>query len=375
MSLLVYEEETIEELGNAVRQVTGISEQATVNEMTEALMASLTTGTGGGAYSKSLVYTDNADGTTCALSGIGECKDATLIIPAIIGGRVVTSISDNAFEGNTQIKELYVPNTVLSIGTKAFKECTNLKRAILPIKLNSLGGSAFDNCTSLEELELPIYLTRIPSYAFYRNNLKFIRLPSNLESIGEEAFCRQTRFTCKSFTIPETLTLIEYNAFYNWYADDMFYPKNYPIPTIYNDYSRFLGGKGRFEGPITYTGYDLPQNIKGHCFQYDTELFSNYYNEIPLFGTGEYLISGDFQLVEFWSDVLYNSIEHPSERYLLTVATSFSSGDYTVTLIDDITKEVLYKGTMEGRANFYLQIGDQCNEPTARVIKRGYHDN
>lgn len=73
-----------------------------------------------------LSYSQNADGTL-TVTGIGLCTDTDIIIYSTnADGKNVTAIAEGAFAGNTFIKSVYLPSSVISIGDGAFAGCTAL---------------------------------------------------------------------------------------------------------------------------------------------------------------------------------------------------------------------------------------------------------
>lgn len=73
-----------------------------------------------------LSYSQNADGTL-TVTGIGLCTDTDIIIYSTnADGKNVTAIAAGAFAGNTSIKSVYLPASVISIGDGAFAGCTSL---------------------------------------------------------------------------------------------------------------------------------------------------------------------------------------------------------------------------------------------------------
>ena len=389
MSHIIYNEETINELGDSVRALSGRTEELSMPEMIRAIKLAAIDGAGGtgtgGAYSKGLAFTTNSgDVTTCTLTGIGECIDTTIIIPAVDSGRVVTSIAASAFKNNKTIKELYVPNTVLTIGVSAFEGCTALSRVILPIKLDSLGQRAFYGCTSLTDLELPVYLKDIPNYAFYNNRIKSLRLPVDVTSVGWDAFYRSNSITT-SFEIPKTLASSSgFN--YRWTLTNMHFPDAGWLDYGANVESGYVAGPVHENDYYWYNGH-LTSGITAHYFEHDTELYSGIENVIPVLSSGTYVIAGDFYIECdcFWDwetgecacgNDMFSSYDHFCDRYILTVTRSFNSErTYNMVLTDDITGEILWRHDNAQPGGVKISIGDICCSPTARVIKRGYHDN
>jgi len=73
-----------------------------------------------------LRFTKNGDGT-CILSGLGDCTDACVVIPAYSPeGDRVTEIAALALYGCSTVTAIQIPSTVAVIGNLAFANCPNL---------------------------------------------------------------------------------------------------------------------------------------------------------------------------------------------------------------------------------------------------------
>ncbi len=100
----------------------------------------------------------------------------------------VTSIGDYAFYGCSSIKSISIPEGVTSIGGWAFSNCRNITSISIPAGVTSIGAWAFSNCGSLTSISIPKGVTNIGESAFkYCSNLTSISIPSSVTSIGEQA--------------------------------------------------------------------------------------------------------------------------------------------------------------------------------------------
>lgn len=73
-----------------------------------------------------LSYLSNGNGT-CALTGIGACEDAFIVIPEYSpAGERVVAIADRAFYGCSSVTAVQIPSAVTYIGDLAFAACRNL---------------------------------------------------------------------------------------------------------------------------------------------------------------------------------------------------------------------------------------------------------
>ena len=99
-------------------------------------------------FSEGLSFTSLGDGT-CALDGIGECKDSYIIVPKESpDGDTVVAISANAFKNSTAIKGIEFPDTLTEIGAYAFYG-SYIKSVVIGAEIEEIGSYAFSGCKSL----------------------------------------------------------------------------------------------------------------------------------------------------------------------------------------------------------------------------------
>ena len=136
-----------------------------------------------------------------------EVKD--LVIP-----NSVTSISNFAFSGCSDLTSVTIPNSVTSIGNEAFYGCSGLTSVTIPNSVTSIGSFAFYRCSGLTSVTIPNSVKSIGSYAFQGcSGLTSITIPNSVTSIGISAFNGCIGLT--SFSIPNSVTTIGSWAFYN----------------------------------------------------------------------------------------------------------------------------------------------------------------
>jgi hypothetical protein len=91
--------------------------------------------------------------------------DFPMAIPCEIRGMPVTSIGKCAFQG-TDIKCIYIPNSVTAIGVGAFADCFELLSINIPDSVKSIGGDAFYNCRNLTSIVIPKSVEKLGNDAF-----------------------------------------------------------------------------------------------------------------------------------------------------------------------------------------------------------------
>ena len=105
---------------------------------------------------------------------------------------VLTSIGESAFEGCTNVKTIYLPQSVTEIGAYAFCMCESLESIYIPSGVTAIKGGTFSGCSKLKGVELGYaeHLTTIGSRAFSGcYELKSIYIYSQEEvTIAEYAF-------------------------------------------------------------------------------------------------------------------------------------------------------------------------------------------
>ena len=105
--------------------------------------------------SQGLSFLSNGDGT-CAIDGIGDCKDTFIIVPSMSpDGDIVVEIANDAFKNCNKIKGIELSETIKTIGAYAFYGST-IRSIVIPSNVKEIGNYAFAGCKYLEEIEVDI---------------------------------------------------------------------------------------------------------------------------------------------------------------------------------------------------------------------------
>ena len=128
-------------------------------------------------------------------------SSSDIVVPNDIDGIPVTYVRGLTAD----LTSIKLPSSLIKIKDDAFNSMDTLKSLVIDggaPNLNELGERSFSGCSNIEELDLSnSKLTNIPKGAFaYCKNLKTIKLPSTITSIGDEAF-----YNCQSLTNIEGL--------------------------------------------------------------------------------------------------------------------------------------------------------------------------
>jgi len=162
---------------------------------------------------ETFLHTLNDEGLGYILIGSNETLNGNVMIPTTYLGLPVVGIGDSAFENQSNMDNITIPNTVTFIGEYAFAQCSMLKSIVLPNSVTSIGDHAFDSCGDLESVELGDKLASIGAFAFsYCTSLQNLTIPNSVTSIGNGAFGFCNSFT--SIALPSGLTEIANSLFF-----------------------------------------------------------------------------------------------------------------------------------------------------------------
>lgn len=141
----------------------------------------------------------------------------------------VVGLGKGLFKGNKSVTTVHLPDSIKCIGEYCFDQCTNLRKINLPKGLGYIGKAAFQCCYKLRNLELPNSVWFVGNFAFNHNTgLKNsnIKLPDNLEHLGENAHCPAHMFyDCGKEDKFKSFSISESNKYYK-VVDGILYTKD-----------------------------------------------------------------------------------------------------------------------------------------------------
>lgn len=138
-----------------------------------------------------------------------------IVFPAIINGKVVTTIADSAFASDSTIKEVYFSNTITSAGSNTFSGCINLTYIDMG-KCKYTGSYFATNCEKLTSVRLSDNLTRLSQNMFSNTKIQssgVVVIPATVTVMDNTALAscsgiRRIVFLNSSITINDSDTLI-----------------------------------------------------------------------------------------------------------------------------------------------------------------------
>ncbi len=128
-----------------------------------------------------LTFTETA--TEVTLTNVSTSISEKLLIPPRLNGIPVTVISDSAFENNTSLESITVPESVITIGDDAFKSCINLNTLTMLSSTAPAVGTDVFNGTSNSYLNIPSGATGYDKAPW--NNSSIFHLVGDFDGDGD----------------------------------------------------------------------------------------------------------------------------------------------------------------------------------------------
>lgn len=150
----------------------------------------------------------------------GLCEKMTKLTSVIIP-ESVKSIGASAFSGCTDITSVIIGSGVTEIGSNAFSGCTGLADVNLPNGVKTIGDDAFYNCSGITSISIPNSVTSIGKRAFCGcNGITSITIPESVTSVGNSAFVGCTSLTSVVWNVKRCNDEYDgtFTPFYYYYA-------------------------------------------------------------------------------------------------------------------------------------------------------------
>ena len=272
--------------------------------------------------SRKYTYNNYADGIEI-IKYTGDEED--VVIPESIDGKKVVMIWE-AFENNTTIKSVTLPNGLRTIGSYSFFGCKNLEFVSIPDTVTAINSRAFADC----------------------ENLKSVYIPQSVETLGSMSFGYYDVSTSRRKIVPGFTIYGKTDSEAESYAD-----RNslYFVPT------------GEFNLPFS----DVPKNewyYKAVLFNYTQGYLQGYEN--GNFGPADIMQRQDFVVL------LANIVRIDLDRYDFYPETfpDVTKGEYYFTAVTWAENNNIISGYADGR----FGVGDALTREQMCLILYNYCD-
>lgn len=213
------------------------------------------------AYSVGLTFNGN---TVTGYNGSSN----QIIVPSKYNGQTITTIGAGAFDRNTSIQYVTLPQTVTTIGDYAFYKCEYLVNVNITDSIRTLGKFAFANCIRLVSAIDLGGLSVVETSAFANCSwMTEVNFGDNLTEIGENAFINCTSLTTAN--LPDSVKSVGQYAF-----------ANSAITSLHISGSLISLGKGALKGCsnlVSVTGGNDNFNVNADGTVYDGSTLVLYY--------------------------------------------------------------------------------------------------
>ncbi len=187
-----------------------------------------------------------------AEDGIVRIKDGTKVIPKKV------------FYQNSEIKTVYIPDSVTQLDDYVFAECTNLEKVYYGSGISKVPNYAFSGCISLKSIDLPETITEIGNYSFLGcESVKTLEIPEQITSIGMQAFkdCKGIETVNYNAINSKNSITSTFKWFFSWDKEN--FPKGRNRVTIADeDYTVYLHYSPMFEGCDSFKILNIGKNVK-----------------------------------------------------------------------------------------------------------------
>ncbi|HFI0042545.1 TPA: leucine-rich repeat protein [Streptococcus suis] len=327
----------------------------------------------------------------------------------------MTMIDQNAFRGNTNLKEIVLPTTLTTIGYGAF-ENSGLEKLVLPASLTYIGDRAFAGIPTLKEVVIPKNLTYAPNIFAGSENLKKVTFEDGITVIPASILAGTS---VEEIHLPTSVEIIDSYAF----SENKYLKKINLKDGVKAIHSGAFSGNGSlaqvdlpdtleyiadyaFSGTGSLASIDLPASVKqiGYSAFYDSGLtsinlpaklesigssafYSTRLSEVKLPASLKNLGWGAFSDIDSLKKVEVNSNIETS-HYSSYWSSPFASSPLTVITIKDgvtvvadrmfegqsgITSLTLPSSLLEVRPYAFTGIGIESLSLPAGLQKLGTH--
>lgn len=116
--------------------------------------------------------------------------ESVVFVPEEVQGKgEVLVIGEGAFQYNSSVEQVILPDSIIRIEASAFAYCPRLKYVVMGTNIEWIGAAAFSDCPSIEEIHFPEGLEVLGAEACrYCSRLEKVYLPNSIADMGYHPF-------------------------------------------------------------------------------------------------------------------------------------------------------------------------------------------
>ena len=286
--------------------------------------------------------TYSVDNNQVTIEGF-DGRATNIVIPSIIDGMDVVAIDAYAFQGQSSLTSIEIPESVTKIGGYAFLDCSSLTSIKIPESVTDIENGTFCRCVSLTSINIPEGVTNIGNYAFGEcYDLTSIQIPENVVSIGNYAFERC--FSLKSIKIPNSVTSIEHGTFYNCGSLDGI---KIPESVISIGYDAFSGCSNLSSIEIPESVTSIGSSAFSECTNLSSIRIPKSVTSIEYYTFGKCSNLSSIKIPEGITSIGEYSFSRCSSLGSIKIPESVTKIDYYAFNECNLLKNVYYSGTRE----------------------------
>ena len=115
-------------------------------------------------------------------------SDESIVIPGMIEGHPVTTISKGAFQGLKNIVDVTMSDYITTMQGDAFRDCISLRTIHLSNGISKIITTTFNGCIGLEEINIPDAVTEIKRATFKDSPLQRLHIGKSLPTLDTKPF-------------------------------------------------------------------------------------------------------------------------------------------------------------------------------------------
>lgn len=272
-------------------------------------------------------------------------------------GEGVLKIGDYAFQNCMRMSSMSLPSTLTSIGEAAFRYCYQLSSIAIPASLTSIGDMAFTACTNVSSIVvaegntvynsqgsnsiietatnklilgcknsvIPDGVTEIGFEAFFNCQMTSMKIPSSVKTIGQEAFTSCGKLT--EMILPEGVDSVSMNAFNDCYA-----MRTLQLPNSLRvmEYGAFGNCRG-LENVVSYI--ENPTDLSEEVFGNDEDLYKQATLWVPKGKIATYQEKEGWKRFTLFDELLGDILTKPAVSY---------NGHYLVLTVPEAERAAIY---------------------------------